>query len=429
MGLENYKGVNRRLLVPFEDSIGGLNKIDDRDRSSDQLAGVGEGQFDDTIRESDGLTQTAQQAGGSAGGEQQVIENSDYQARKEMIDRLEKEVSDPGFCLDHLETFKDGVKEIVQDAFLRAQEISKQQRKHQYTILPIVDLPYSQTERDVPMGSMSDFLAISSSVRKEVSVIKRKLINVVTNERYTRWVSGADKGRRIDPKLIARIPFGERNFYKYKVESDILDIVVTLLVDESGSMWGDKTKQACRCAVMFSEVLDAINVPFEVIGFSTENRTAAQNLQAKSRGYLGNTYTRAENLAHYMYKRFEDEYTRVKTRLTHIKSRRENYDQDHIEFAWDRLLRYAMSKGTTRKLLIVISDGMPIGGIAARQKLIKVVNTIGCDPNADIVGIGIHTDYVKDFYHKCIEIENVSQLGMNVVRLLSSAILSRKVRV
>ena len=77
-------------------------------------------------------------------------------------------------------------------------------------------------------------------------------------------------------------------------------------------------------------------------------------------------------------------------------------------------------------MLIVISDGQPCGGKAGRDKLKRVINEIGCDPNADVIGLGIKTNYVKDFYHKCIEINDVSELGINVVRLLESAIRKGK---
>ena len=85
-----------------------------------------------------------------------------------------------------------------------------------------------------------------------------------------------------------------------------------------------------------------------------------------------------------------------------------------------------MSNNVERKVLIVISDGQPCGGHAARDKLKRVINEIGCDPSADVIGIGIQTAHVKDFYHKCIEINDVAELGINVVRLLEGAIKKGK---
>ena len=427
--LEVFNGVDRRLLVPFSEEEKKRQEIEERDPTEESGPG-GTGGFDDTVRQEGGLTQSAKgKAGGvgGAGGATRFIANPDFAKQKELLERLEKEITDVGYCIDKVKTFKDGVKEIVQDAFLRAKELATAVDEEEYSVLPVCDS--INTEIEVSYGSMAEYLGIERSVQKEISTIKRKLINIVTNETYARWITGADRGRRIDPKLIARIPLGERNFFKFKVESNILDLVVVLLVDESGSMWGNKCLEARRCAVMFGNVLDAIKVPNEIIGFSTTNLTYEQNDAAARRGYTNIVYNRALNLAHYMYKRFDEEWARVKTRLVHITARSENFDQDDIEFAWKRALHYAAVKGITRKLVIVISDGMPVGGTAARQKLIRVVNTIGCDPNADIVGLGIQTPYVKDFYHKNVEIDDVSQLGMNVVRLQSSAILKRRVKV
>lgn len=426
--VESFKGVDRRLLVPFGDEKADLDDIKESGpRDSKESSTTG---FDDTTRCTDGVVSQAKLSSGSggAGGKKRFVDSPNFEERKSLLERLDKEVSDVGFCVGELGVFKDSVKEIVQEAFIRAQEITAQ-KGEEYTILPVADLPHHLTEQEVNCGDMATFLAIRKSVQKEISVIKRKLVNVVSNEIYTRWISGADRGRRVDPKLISRIPLGEENFFKYKVESDILDIACCLLIDESGSMWGNKCQQARRCGVMFSEILHAIKIPFEVIGFSTESLTGEQRTQAKNRGYCNQEFSRAENLAHYMYKRFGDDYERVKTKLVNIRARSENFDQDDIEFAWTRLQKHSIAHGIGRKLLIVVSDGLPVGGVAARQKLKRVINTIGCDPNADIVGIGINTPYVKDFYHKCIEIDDASEMGMNVVRLLSSAILTRKVKI
>ncbi len=417
MGLEIFKGANRRFLVlidtPFED--GPLVVSDDDEKSTG---------FNDTLREVSGLSGKAPigQEGGGAGGKTKLVLPPDYEKRRlELIKQLAEESSSIRVC-EKVGLIKDSVKELVKEAFLKSKEMTKIKKENVYTIDPIVDQKPHETEYKVNHGDASTYMTIENSVRKEINVIQRKLFDLVTDEMTPRWIPGEDHGKRIDRRLISRIPMGERHFFKYKLETDVLNVAFSLLVDESGSMGGSKAHEARRCAVMFGKVLDKLGVPFEIIGFTTADLTTAQGEEYSRARHGSGYYNRSENLRHFMYKRFTEQYNAIKTRLVNIDAYCNNYDQDNIEFTWNRLQRYTYANNIERKVLIVISDGQPNGGEEGRVKLKAIINEIGCDPNAEVIGIGIHSPYVKDFYHKCIEIEDVSQLGINVVKLIQSAI-------
>ena len=420
MGKEKFVGVDRRFLIPIEspkedgssEEDGAISVRDDEDPTS----------FDDSISEDDGASGLADQEGGVAKGKSQFELPKDFEERKKKLqEALKREAASMKVC-ERIGVVKDCVKELVKEAYLKSRELSKINKVEEYTIMPLVDQKPHETECEVEPGTMPEYIHLENSVRKEIHVIQKHLMDIVLDEMAPRWVPGADKGKRIDRRLIARVPMGERKFFKYKIETNILNMAAFLLVDESGSMWGEKSHQARRCAIMFGKILDAIKIPCMIAGFTTRELSTAQATKAKREGNQGRVYGRTENLRHNIYKRFDEPYNRAKTKLVKISAFANNFDQDDIEWSWNNLQQYAISHNIQRKMLIVISDGQPCGGPGAREKLVRVINQIGCDPDAEIVGIGIKTRYVKDFYHKCIEIEDVAELGINVVRLLKNAI-------
>jgi cobalamin biosynthesis protein CobT len=173
---------------------------------------------------------------------------------------------------------------------------------------------------------------------------------------------------------------------------------------------------------MFGKILSDLGIPCMIAGFTTTDLTSEQAAKAKREGNSGKVYSRVENLRHNIYKRFEEPYNRVKTKLVKISAFANNIDCDSLEWGWGHLQQYCLSHNIERKLFIMVSDSQPCGGVGAREKLIRVINEISCDPSSDCVGIGVQTPYCKDFFNKCIEIDDVAQLGMNVVNLLKSAI-------
>lgn len=420
MGRETFKGVDRRFLVRLNSA-----PEDSGPSSGYQRKGTSTG-FDDTIQTVDGLVGGPTTSAGTGAGGALILDlPSDFEKRKlALLKSLEKETNSIKIC-EQASLIKDNVKELVREAYLKSKELSRITKEEIYTVHPAIALqkPH-ETECEVRLGSLPNYMSIENSVRKEINTIQRRLFDLVMDELAPRWIPGAERGKRIDRRLLARVPLGERSFFKYKMETNILSVAFTLLIDESGSMGAQKSSEAARCAVMFGKILDKLGVPFEIIGYTTASITSAQQTAYTRMNPAAQRmeYNRAENLRHFMYKRFHEQYNQVKTKLTGISAYRNNYDQDSIEFAWNRLKQYTALNGIERKIMIVISDGQPNGGREGRIKLKKVINEIGCDPNAEIIGIGIFTDYVKDFYHKCIEITNVKELGLNVVNLLQSTI-------
>jgi hypothetical protein len=357
---ETFKGPDRRFLVLVESpaKISGT-KSEEVDVQRDPNDPTG---FDDSESISTGLAGMASEEGGIAKGKSKLDLPSDFEERKEKLEEdIAKEVANMRVC-EKIGVVKDCIKEIVKEAYLKSKELSKQKKQEEYTVMPLVDQAPQETEYEVKPGTMTDYLHLENSVRKEIAIIQKNLYNIVLDELAPRWIPGADKGKRIDRRLLARAPLGERNFFKYKIETDILNVAFFLLIDESGSMYGDKARQARRCAIMFGKVLDKIGIPCMIAGFTTGDLTPAQAAQARRGGHTtgtGEYYNRSDNLRHNIYKRFHEPYNCVKAKMVKITALSENYDQDDIEWAWGHLQTYCRSNNIERKVLIVISDGQP----------------------------------------------------------------------
>lgn len=320
------------------------------------IDGPGEYGFDDSERVTHGThaehsSQGRQFEGGMAHGK------SRFEAIQEVIDRARKETQDPKI-VTNMKSFKEDVKEIVKEAVQKAKELKKKKEQiSRYTVHPLFLQKDTETEYEIKVKP-EDAVVYSrcvAHVRSQISFIKKKLMRLVNDQQYARWIGGERIGKRIDRNVLHRIPTGERNLFKRKVESDIRDVCFSLVVDESGSMYGQKCEQSRYAAIMFGEILNAIKVPFEVIGYTTEGLSEKQRAEQSRYAHCSGSYNRSDNCRHNMYKRFDEKYDYAKVRMAQIGASGANYDQDHMEFVWRRVRK----REEKRKVIIWLSDGQP----------------------------------------------------------------------
>lgn len=329
--------------------------LNDEGQPADQDA-PGEFGFDDSERVSHGTHEEhssdgRQFEGGMAHGK------SRFEAIQEVIDRARKEVQHAD-TVKKMKSFKEDVKEIVKEAVQKAKELKKKKDEiGRYTVHPLFLQKDVETEFEVKIKPEDApiYAKCVAHVRPQISFIKKKLMRLVNDQQYARWLGGERRGKRIDRNVLHRIPVGERNLFKKKVESDIRDVCFSLVVDESGSMWGEKCVQSRYAAIMFGEILAALNVPFEVIGYTTESLNQRQREEQSKYAHCTGSYNRADNCRHNMYKRFDEKFEYAKVRMAQIGSGGCNYDQDHMEFVWRRVKK----REEARKVIIWLSDGQP----------------------------------------------------------------------
>jgi cobaltochelatase CobT len=209
--------------------------------------------------------------------------------------------------------------------------------------------------------------------------------------------------------------------YKQESESEFPDTVVTLLLDNSGSMRGLPIATAALCAEVLGRVLERCGVRTEVLGFTTrgwDGGNARTQWRAAGRPPHPGRLT---ELRHILYKSAEEPWRRARERLGLMLEDsllRENIDGEALLWAHERL----MSRAEPRRILLVISDGAPMDDatLAANdagyldRHLRTVIDAIERDARVELAAVGIGHD-VSQYYRRAVTLPGPQDLGEAIV--------------
>jgi cobaltochelatase CobT len=120
---------------------------------------------------------------------------------------------------------------------------------------------------------------------------------------------------------------------------------------------------------------------------------------------------RCSPLEHRVYKSFDELYRVVRTRLTGIEPRHNNWDEEHLLFAFRRI----QARPEARKIIVVISDGQPNGDADHLIETVARLERLG----VRIVGIGIGGDFVRQIYRDAIVVSDFRQLAEELFHVLA----------
>ncbi len=231
----------------------------------------------------------------------------------------------------------------------------------------------------------------------------------------------------LDSSKLTRIIIDPFNSLSFKREKDFefKDTVVTLLIDNSGSMRGRPITIAAICADILSRTLERCSVKVEILGFTTKNWKGGKNREKWNKiGKIKNP-GRLNDLRHIIYKSADTHWRKSKKNLGLMLKEgllKENIDGEAITWAFNRLKK----RKEERKILMVISDGAPVDdstlsvntGDFLEKHLKKTVKFIENNSNIEILAIGIGHD-VSRYYKKAIKISDVQELGDVMIEQLS----------
>ncbi len=247
------------------------------------------------------------------------------------------------------------------------------------------------------------------------------------------WEFDLEEGL-LDSSKLPRIVIDPYNSLSFKKEKDLefKDTVVTLLIDNSGSMRGRPITIAAICADILSRTLERCSVKVEILGFTTKNWKGG-----KSREYWNNKNKpknpgRLNDLRHIIYKSADTHWRQSKKNLGLMLKEgllKENIDGEAITWAFNRLKK----RKEERKILMVISDGAPVddstlsvnSGDFLEKHLKKIVKFIENNSDIEILAIGIGHD-VSRYYKKAIKITDVQELGDVMIGQLSGLFINNK---
>jgi cobaltochelatase CobT len=256
-----------------------------------------------------------------------------------------------------------------------------------------------------------------SNLQNFISRLANKLQRKLLAKQNRSWNFDLEEGI-LDASKLPRVIMDPFNSLSYKKEKDIefKDTVVTLLIDNSGSMRGRPISIAAICADILSRTLERCSVKVEILGFTTLNWKGGKSRELWMKNKKNNP-GRLNDLCHIIYKSADTPWRRAKNNLGLMLKEgilKENIDGEAILWAFHRLKK----RKEERKIIMVISDGAPVddstlsvnSGNYLEQHLKKVVGWVEDNKDVEINAIGIGHD-VSNYYKQAIKIADVQELG------------------
>ena len=231
----------------------------------------------------------------------------------------------------------------------------------------------------------------------------------------------------IDAARLSRVVVAPGTALAYKVEQDIdfKDTVVTLLIDNSGSMRGRPISIAAISADIMARTLERCGVKTEILGFTTRAWKGGQSREAWLADGKPQNPGRLNDLRHIIYKQADEPWRRARRNLGLMMREgllKENIDGEALLWAHNRL----MGRQEDRRILMVISDGAPVDDSSLsvntagylEAHLRKVIDWIEKVSPVQLVAIGIGHDVTR-YYRRAVTIMDVEQLGGTIIEQLA----------
>ena len=259
-----------------------------------------------------------------------------------------------------------------------------------------------------------------SRVSDTAAVLQRRFERAMAARSASRMAAGFKSGS-LHAGSLHRIATGDDRLFRRRQEAVRTDAAISLLIDNSGSMLGDKMMLAMMAGYALTQTADRVSIACECLGFTTD-RDSPDALQLAHEASGGIAYSRRYPLYLPIYKRFDERFSPlVRRRFAAAATRQwfcsENVDGESVAIAARRL----WARREPRKVLIVLSDGRPSGGInrdlrAHLRATVKAVTRSGIE----LIGIGIGDNAVRSFYPRSIVLSDIEDLPAAVMRELDS---------
>ena len=259
-----------------------------------------------------------------------------------------------------------------------------------------------------------------------ITKLANKLQRQLLAKQNRAWEFDLEEGL-LDSSKLPRIIMDPYNSLSFKKEKDLdfKDTVVTLLIDNSGSMRGRPITIAAICADILSRTLERCSVKVEILGFTTKNWKGGQSRELWNKKGKSKLPGRLNDLRHIIYKSADTQWRQAKNNLGLMLKEgllKENIDGEAISWAFSRIKK----RKEERKILMVISDGAPVddstlsvnSGDFLEKHLKKIVKFIEDKTEIEILAIGIGHD-VSRYYNRAIKITDVNELGDVMISELS----------
>ncbi|AIF81124.1 cobalt chelatase large subunit [endosymbiont of Acanthamoeba sp. UWC8] len=280
------------------------------------------------------------------------------------------------------------------------------------------EMPAEKLESIEKLKILRDQLSLKTAgIHKEFEQQARKFKQKLMARRFCKWEKMHEDGVIDSTKLAGLISNQKLNnvFKKFK-QDNLNDTIITLLIDNSGSMRGNNIATASILADLLSKTLDSLRISMEVLGFTTLDWKGGKSFQKWLGAGSPKDPGRLNGTLHIIYKKGFDSWRKSARNFGLMLKEsmlKENIDGEALKWAAERILK----RPEKRKILIVISDGAPLDEVTIANNspgylsshLINTIKRIERMP-LELIAIGIGHK-VEKFYKNSISIKNHNHLG------------------
>ncbi len=272
-------------------------------------------------------------------------------------------------------------------------------------------------------------LQLKNFISKLANKLQRKLLA----KQNRSWNFDLEEGL-LDTSKLTRIimdPFNSLSFKKEK-EIDFKDTLVTILIDNSGSMRGKPISVAAVCADILSRTLERCSVKVEVLGFTTKHWKGGSCREKWMKNEKPTLPGRLNDLRHIIYKSADTPWRQAKKNMGLMLKEgllKENIDGEALKWAYSKMNK----RKEERKILMVISDGAPVDDSTLSSNssdyletnLKNVVKWIENNSSVELLAIGIGHDVTR-YYKRAVKIADVQDLGDVMINELTELFSENK---
>ena len=271
-------------------------------------------------------------------------------------------------------------------------------------------------------------LQLKNFISKLANKLQRKLLAKQSRS----WNFDLEEGL-LDTSKLPRIIMDPYNSLSFKKEKDIefKDTLVTILIDNSGSMRGKPISVAAICADILSRTLERCAVKVEILGFTTKHWKGGSSREKWMKNDKPNLPGRLNDLRHIIYKSADTPWRQAKNNMGLMLKEgllKENIDGEALKWAYNKMNK----RKEERKILMVISDGAPVDDSTLstntsdylESNLKKTVKWIENKTNIELLAIGIGHDVTR-YYKQAVKITDVQDLGDVMINQLTDLFVEK----
>ena len=371
---------------------------------------------------------------------QQDNETSENNDKNEENEQSKEEKQEGDSALNVIDKDIDSLGENENSDQDEAEEIEGDlniQRKHKTNLLKdkykIFTNEYDEIKQAEDLENEEEIIRLRKNLDQQLTNLQNlvtKLANKLQRQLLAKqnrsWEFDLEEGL-LDASKLSRVitdPFHSLS-YKNEKQIEFKDTLVTLLIDNSGSMRGRPISVAAICADILSRTLERCSVKVEILGFTTKNWKGGRSREKWNLNNKPSNPGRLNDLRHIIYKSADQPWRQAKKNIGLMLKEgllKENIDGEALLWAFKRIIK----RKEERKILMNISDGAPVddstlsvnSGDYLEKHLKHVVKWIEENSSIEVLAVGIGHDVTR-YYKKAIKIADVQELGDVMINQLT----------